>query len=310
MIVAAVRQWHRRQGFATVVSNDTEDMPQNEVVAMPRRNVLKRNVWVVVVMSLPLAAVVGAIDGIPLGIELTNADIGSVGLVRIPDNVGLEPQVFTIEAWVIPKGEAYSPTGSPVGGRVVIKPMEGQVGNYLASYSLGINLDGTVTASVAHDLGTSGTYVSSTATAPQSLRTHIAISFDGVWLRVFVDGQLDTEELAGSSTVDYSSEDVLIGAANLGSGYLRLFRGVVDDVRIWDYPRSAAEISSQMACTLDGTEPGLLAYYSFNTGDLGDDSGHGHDGVAEGLVELVVSNDACLPFFADFETGDLSQWSD
>jgi hypothetical protein len=26
-------------------------------------------------------------------------------------------------------------------------------------------------------------------------------------------------------------------------------------------------------------------------------------------VELVTANDACLPFVADFETGDLSDWS-
>ena len=33
------------------------------------------------------------------------------------------------------------------------------------------------------------------------------------------------------------------------------------------------------------------------------------DGVADGLVELVTSNDACLPFTSNFETGDLSEWS-
>jgi hypothetical protein len=34
-----------------------------------------------------------------------------------------------------------------------------------------------------------------------------------------------------------------------------------------------------------------------------------HDGVADALVELVTSNDACLPFVAGFESGDLSEWS-
>jgi len=35
-----------------------------------------------------------------------------------------------------------------------------------------------------------------------------------------------------------------------------------------------------------------------------------HDGVADGLVELVASNDACLPLASSFDTGDLSEWSD
>jgi hypothetical protein len=265
--------------------------------------------------ALALAAIVvaavpaGAIDGLPLGVELTNADAGTIGWVRVADHDGLEPQVFTIEAWVTPLGIAYSGTGDPVGPRIVIKPMESQVGNYLASYSLGLNLDETVVVVVAHQLGSSGTTVNSTATVPQGTRAHLAMSFDGAWLRVFINGQLDTEELASGSSVDYGPEDVLIGAANLGSGYLRLFRGVIDDVRIWNYARSASEIAAQMECSLDGTEPGLLAYYSFNGGDLGDDSGHGHGGVPEGLVELVTSNDACLPLVASFDTGDLSEWS-
>lgn len=274
-----------------------------ERIALPEVNVA----LLVCMLGLPAAA--GAIDGLPIGVNLTNSDVGSVGWVRIADDDGLEPQQFTVEAWVKPLGVAYSGTGSPVGGRIVIKPMEGQVGNYLASYSLGLNVDGTVIASVASQLGSAGSTVQSDADVPVGMRAHVAMSFDGTWLRVFVNGQLDTEELASAGPVDYGPQDVLIGAANLGSGYLRLFRGIVDDVRIWSYARSATEIAAQMACSLDGTEPGLLAYYSFNAGDLRDDSGHGHDGVAEGLVGFVFSNDECLPFVADSETGDLTEWS-
>jgi hypothetical protein len=277
---------------------------------MRRQIGLAKAVAPVLVGILIVALNVAAIDGLPIGAELTNADVGTLGWIRVADDDGLEPQELTIEAWVTPLGTAYSGTGDPVGARIVIKPMEGQAGNYLASFSLGLNLDETVVASVAHQLGSTGSTVSSTATVPQGTRGHIAMSFDGTWLRVFVNGLLEEEELTAGSTVDYGPEDVLIGAANLGSGYLRLFRGVVDDVRIWNYARSASEISAQMACSLDGSEPGLLAYYSFNAGDIRDDSGHGHDGASDGLVELVISNDACLPFVADLETGDLSEWSD
>ena len=83
----------------------------------------------------------------------------------------------------------------------------------------------------------------------------------------------------------------------------------MDDVRIWNYARDAGEISAQMECSLDGTEPGLLAYYSFNESDCRDDSGNGHDGVEDGRVDYVLSNDQCLPFVSDQEAGDLSDWS-
>jgi len=136
----------------------------------------------------------------------------------------------------------------------------------------------------------------------------VAITFDGVWLRIFIDGQLDSEELAAKGFVGYGDQDVLIGAGNF-SGFERAFQGIVDDVRIWDYARNAGEISAQMACSLTGTEPGLLAYFSFNAGDCRDDTGNGHDGVEDGLVSYVLSNDACLPFFSGFETSDLSDWA-
>ena len=60
---------------------------------------------------------------------------------------------------------------------------------------------------------------------------------------------------------------------------------------------------------LDGTEPGLIAYYSFNAADCRDDSGNGHDGVEDGSVQCALSNDECLPFVSGMEVGDLSDWS-
>ena len=46
----------------------------------------------------------GAVDGWPVGVELTNTGSGTRGWVRIADDDGLEPQVFTIEAWIRPLG--------------------------------------------------------------------------------------------------------------------------------------------------------------------------------------------------------------
>jgi len=253
---------------------------------------------------------VAAIDGLPVGVELTNTDSGTLGWVRIADDDGLEPQAFTIEAWITPLGDGYGWTLDEWGAIIVAKPIEQQGGYCIASYYLAWSpVDGRVAGFVTHDLGVDCTYFISTSTVPLGTRAHIAMTFDGVSLRLFINGQLDGEGLADEGNVDYGDDDVLIGAANFVDEFYRAFQGIVDDVRIWDHARDAATISASMDCSLDGTEPGLLAYYSFNAGDSHDDSGHGHDGVADGLVSYVLSNDLCLPFASGFESGELSDWS-
>jgi hypothetical protein len=230
--------------------------------------------------------------------------------VRIADDDGLEPQQFTLEAWVTPFGDGYGMTMDPFGAAVVNKPLEQQGGQCIASYYLSWSPDeGRVANFVTHEFFVDCSGLVSNATVPVGSRAHIASTFDGVWLRLYINGQFDSEVLANAGNIDYSDDDVLIGAANFAGGFLRAFQGIVDDVRIWDHARDAATIAANMGCSLDGTEPGLVAYWSFNAGDLRDDSGHGHDGAADGVLEYVLSNDLCLPFASDFETGDLSDWS-
>lgn len=270
---------------------------------------------VVVIAVLIVAPSVGmhvanAMDGLPLGAEFNNTGGGVSGWVRVADDDTLEPQIFTIEVWVTPLGGGYGGSGDSWGAAIVNKGGEGQNGIWLQSYYLAWTpTNRTICASVTHQWNASGIVLNSTGVVEIGERAHVAMSFDGAWLRIFIDGQLDSELLAGSSDVAFSDDDVLIGAGNFASGYIRAFQGIIDDVRLWDHARDAAEISAQMSCSLDGTEPGLLAYYSFNAGDCRDDSGNGHDGVEDGSVQCALSNDECLPFVSDMEAGDLSDWT-
>ena len=90
---------------------------------------------------------------------------------------------------------------------------------------------------------------------------------------------------------------------------MRRFDGVIDEVRIWDHARDAATISEHMNCALTGFEPGLLAYYSFNSGDAWDDTGQAHHGVIEGTADFADFAQDCMVLFDDFETGDTTGWS-
>ena len=160
-----------------------------------------------------------------------------------------------------------------------------------------------------HQLGISGDFLASAGTVPMGTSAHVAMTFDGTWLRIFIDGQLDNEVQTTSGIVDYGPQDILIGAGNFGAPWLRRYDGIVDEVRFWDHARDEAEIASQMGCPLIGDEPGLLAYYSFNLGDARDDSGNDHHGVLEGTPAFVESPQPCVIFWDGFESGGISAWS-
>jgi hypothetical protein len=74
------------------------------------------------------------------------------------------------------------------------------------------------------------------------------------------------------------------------------FKGEIDEVSLWDYPRSQAEIQADMLHSLTGTETGLRAYYKMSDGSgtsLTDDSGNGWMGTfREGLPPTVPGNGA------------------
>jgi hypothetical protein len=92
---------------------------------------------------------------------------------------------------------------------------------------------------------------------------HLAATYDGFYMRIFLDGvKLGEMPVSGSITVN--NNPLFISGQ---SGYTgEYFKGKVDDVRIWNRALSECEIASNMNCELAGIETGLQAYYKFNQG--------------------------------------------
>ena len=100
---------------------------------------------------------------------------------------------------------------------------------------------------------------------------HVAITFDGKALRVFINGRLrDKAEAMNGYVADAAPEPtaladnapaspiVAIGATQDG------FTGTIDEVRIWHRARSAYELRAEMNQRLTGRELGLAAYWRFD----------------------------------------------
>ena len=75
-----------------------------------------------------------------------------------------------------------------------------------------------------------------------------------------------------------SDENVIIGnSPDHGWTYV----GLIDEVRIWNLPRTAQEIQGNMNVSLSGSEPGLVGYWQMNEGvgeTIQDKSQQGYNG--------------------------------
>jgi RHS repeat-associated protein len=110
---------------------------------------------------------------------------------------------------------------------------------------------------------------------------HIAYSWNETTANLYVDGVLK------SSAPDGVNNMVLQPVARIGAGTYEaagtyaMHDGMIDEVRIWNYARSNAQIKANMLSTFSGHESGLVGYWQFNEGSgqiVHDTSGNGNDG--------------------------------
>ncbi|PJJ61023.1 endo-beta-N-acetylglucosaminidase [Hymenobacter chitinivorans] len=113
---------------------------------------------------------------------------------------------------------------------------------------------------------------------------HVAATYDGTALRLYLNGQLNASLNATGSFV--ANSNFFLGR-NFDNS--RVLNGSLDEVRTWTRALTAAEIQANM-CAVPATTAGLEAYWSFNEGSglvTLDQTGHGHQGT---LVNMVPTD--------------------
>jgi hypothetical protein len=115
---------------------------------------------------------------------------------------------------------------------------------------------------------------------------HVAYIYDGTTHTLYIDGAS-----VATGTRDPGHRTPFLSWLGTLDGTTQMYRGSLDEVRIWDIARSPGEIALDMNGQASAVDPGLVAYWSFNHVEgsrVIDDSGRGnHVSLGEGDVQRM-----------------------
>ena len=182
-----------------------------------------------------------------------------------PSSLTITGNAVTLEAWINPNN---------------LTRYENIIAKYNYSLDMGFMLihsdAGTLDFYVGND--TSHVAVESNVPLSYGVLQHVVAVYDGVDLRIYVNGVLSCTPVACSFKIAATDQSCYIGHAN---GYNN-FTGNIDEVRIYNRALSATEVSKDYQ-GIYSNESGLVLYLPFD-GDLLDQSGQQNDGVAHGTT--------------------------
>jgi N-acetylneuraminic acid mutarotase len=155
---------------------------------------------------------------------------GSNDLVSVADAASLDLTTgMTLEAWVRPSANTGWRT-------VLLKERPGQL-----AYALFGSTD-TNRPSGEIALNPWNQQTRGTTQLPLNTWTHLAVTYDGAVIRLYVNGALNSS-LGASGSITTSGDPLRIGGNTVWGEY---FAGLIDEVRVYNRALSAAEITADM----------------------------------------------------------------
>jgi len=218
--------------------------------------------------------------------------------VNLGDALDVTTLAHTSEAWVYWKGSSYD--FSEIFTKDLVQALAITRNNQLhanfgngTSWSSGLN---------------------STTLIPLNKWTHVAVtrSSTGV-VKMYINGVLD----ASTNTMNVTGDNAQvrgIGGKNVSGILYGAFAGAIDDLKVWNTEKSAADIANGMFTELVGNETNLLAYYNFNQGvasgsntgitTLLDGSNNGINGTLTNMTKTGTNSNFVNGFIPSIRTPD------
>jgi hypothetical protein len=154
-------------------------------------------------------------------------------MVQVPSSQSLAlSSGMTLSGWI-------KPTVSQGGWRAIMQ-------RQWDAYFLNASTDaGPLRPGGGGTFGSSLAYVVGPSASPVGSWTHLALTYDGSLLRLYVNG-VQVASGNGSGAIQSTSNPLWIG----GNQYGENFQGLIDDVRVYNRALTQAEIQTDMATPL------------------------------------------------------------
>ena len=127
-------------------------------------------------------------------------------------------------------------------------------------YQIAINSSGAINAGIQKAVNTFVAYTT-TATLSTGRWAHVAFVYNQVDLRIYINGALQDTPVAETAAIDTNAAPL-----RLMNGEDGFADGTLDEVRIWNIARTAAQIAAFRFEELSGTESGLVLYWRLDEG--------------------------------------------
>ncbi|OIP01425.1 MAG: hypothetical protein AUJ98_04585 [Bacteroidetes bacterium CG2_30_33_31] len=162
---------------------------------------------------------------------------------------------ITLEAWIKPSSFGPNVWSNNIIDKEVWSPQNGYMLRCGSGGKLNFNLGNTTSS--WHEITSTNNVLSVNVWA------HVAATYDGSYMRLYVNG-ICTDSLAKNiSFVDASNSNLVIGDYSGGGRY---YAGNIDEVRIWNVTRTKAQIQADMNHEICGGITGLKLYFRFDQG--------------------------------------------
>ena len=175
------------------------------------------------------------------------------------DSLSLRPiSPFTVEFWI-------RPTSAAAFG-VIFQSYSENVNQ--AGINIGLTTSNTIQFISGRNTGTTADTdfknLTSTGTVPNLVKSHVACVYDGTFMRIYLNGFLDSTTAWANNPGYAATNYVRIGCRNVAGTEDSFLDGGLDEVRFWNIARTSTEIRDNRFNELIGNERGLIGYWPFD----------------------------------------------